>query len=123
MFRNRYLTYSMAAVIVLFTILVAAVYLGALHRRVTKAQVDSLIRRDLPVRASVGQVKTWLDAKRIKHTAYQTDHMHGSGGVITATIYSSNPVDIVATRVIAIFTFDARQQLIRHSVHEEFVGP
>jgi hypothetical protein len=124
---------SRVVLVVLFVLAlcsVATVILawGHWHRRniwtrITVAQVDSRITRDLPVGTSRAEVASYLHRNKINHSYYGeiagTKYYNSEIALIPRTASSG----LVTTDVQIIFTFDQNMKLVSHQVHEVYKGP
>ncbi len=98
--------------------------IGTPRHPMTETQADALVRRELPMDASVRQVLTWLDAQHIEHGKYEPNRANGDDGAILAIIRdTSRPSLFISADIQLKFTFGKQRRLIGHSSHTLLTGP
>lgn len=93
--------------------------------RVSVAQVEFEVSRDIPVGTARAQVDSYLDKKKISHSYYgdkpykDTAYYNSEIALIPRTASSG----LVTTHIQIIFKFDPSMKLASHEVHEVYKGP
>lgn len=125
MARKRLMIVGLVTLIIVAVVFVVHVLLvGSPRRPMTEGQADALIRRGLPLGASVSQVKIWLDIMEIEHSEYGPHHADGADGVITSIIRDTHrSFPLISSDIQVIFTFDSQRRLMKYSAHEVLTGP
>lgn len=83
----------------------------------TVSGIDSMIRHNLPARASQAQVIVFLERNHIEHS----DNNHGNR-IITSIVRDTTGAGVVKGSILINFYFDRESRLKNYSVEEVFTG-
>lgn len=124
MSRKRLMIVGLVTLITVVVVLVLPVLLvGSPRHPMMEGQADVLIRRGLPLGASVNQVKIWLNMMGIEYGEYGPHHAEGADEIIISIIRDTHRSFLIHSDIQVIFTFNRQHRLMRFSAHEVLTGP
>lgn len=124
MSRKRLMIVGLVMLIMGAVALFVQVFLvGSPRRPMAQGQADALVRRGLPLGASVSQVKAWLDMMKIEHSGYGPHHVGGTDGVVTSIVRDTHRSFLISSEIQVIFIFNRQPRLISYSAREVLTGP